>query len=120
VSASQAERVLALATERGPLGVTQHDFNYPARDRGRAIDDVAGVIARAGLDLHVVHGIDGPAWMLEAFLPDEFMRSGWGCLACGARHASDWPRDVCGRCEGGPLIRARILTNRDTKEPQPA
>jgi hypothetical protein len=110
VSASQARRIEAMATTRGPLGVSQHDFDYPTRDRGPEILHIAKVIAAERLDLQLVHTADGPVWYRPEFAPTVLMRSGWGCFACGARHPADWPGPACGGCgRVGFLVQARVL-----------
>jgi hypothetical protein len=113
----RADRILAMATERGPLGVRQYDFDYPARDRGSAIPAISTVIASEKLDLVLVHGNEGPVFYLPIFVPEEFFRTGWGCLhRCGAGHTANWVEDhgpFCGNCGGDGLIQIRIVRHRE-------
>lgn len=113
---SRAERIMAMAVERGPLGVRQYDFDYPARDKGPELKAISTIIGTAGLGLVLVHGDSGPVWYLPDFVPDELMRTGWGCLhSCGAVHTANWVEingPTCGGCGGDGLVQARIMYRR--------
>lgn len=48
---NRADRILKLATTRGPLGISQQDFDYPCTDHDMPIDNIHNVIGQQGLDL---------------------------------------------------------------------
>jgi hypothetical protein len=112
---SRAERIMAMAVERGPLGVTQHDFNYPTRDHGREIPAISTVIATQQLGLDLYHQVDGPVWYLPEFAPDEYFRTGWGCIhSCGGHGA------ICANCGGDGLMQVRVVRRRETEQAEVA
>lgn len=106
---SRADRILKLATERGPQGVSQDDFDYPCADHDMPIDSISTVIGQAGLDLRLVRTTDGSVWYLPAFAPKVLIRTGHLCVNCGHRHPSDREPGPCDECGGFPLIQALVL-----------
>jgi hypothetical protein len=104
------QRIRDLALERGPLGVCQRDFDYPARDGGRSIPNISRLIAAMGEPrLLEVEGSDGRTWMLPEFAPDVLLQIPWKrCLYCPTTHHPDWPHHYCGRCGNSPLISLEI------------
>jgi len=122
---SRADRIIELATARGPLGISQSDFTFPTSDRGPEIRDVAKAIAAHGLDLERVYALglervytaDQVLWVLPEFAPDELFRTGWGCIhSCGGRHTASWVEKHgtrCGNCGRDGLMRVRVVRRRE-------
>lgn len=117
---NRAERIMAMAVERGPLGVRQHDFDYPARDKRPELKAISTIIASEKLGLSLYYTAEGPVWYLPEFAPGEFFRTGWGCLhSCGGRHTADWVTThgtTCGNCGGDGLIQVRVIPRQREKE----